>query len=265
MFPTFSTGADSWASTMRSSLKRKIHLFFIAKQFNLTYHYFYSEDLVSHVNQRNVVLCLLEVARIACTRHSFSPAPGLVEFEQEIDREIEKELKREEEKQKIKELKASKTSTGLPLKDGVVQSTQEDALSQQTHSTEKIDKALPEVDQGVLLEDLEEEDEVTLHSSRPLSSNADEIDGGSLIVMDEETSATESEEHQCNNTASSPDIRSPSPANSIISSASSTYLEPNMVSCGASSTSDAASISSTPTPMTSELDHKVSLSLACCT
>ncbi len=41
--------------------------------------------MVSHVNPRNVVLCLLEVARIACTKHSFSPAPGLVQFEQEID------------------------------------------------------------------------------------------------------------------------------------------------------------------------------------
>jgi hypothetical protein len=51
----------------------------------LFYIIFYSEDLVSHVNPRNVVLCLLEVARIACTKHSFSPAPGLVQFEQEID------------------------------------------------------------------------------------------------------------------------------------------------------------------------------------
>lgn len=210
------------------------------------------------------MLCLLQVARIACTRHSFSPAPGLVEFEQEIDREIEKELKKEEEKQKMKEQKTNKATevevhqNGLHLKEDLAQSTQENAFLQQAQNAEKIDKALPEVDQGVLLEDLEEEDEVTLHSSRPLSSNADEIDGGSLMAMDEETSATESEEHQCNNTASSPDIRSPSPANSIISSASSTYLEPNMASCGASSTSDAASISSTPTPMTSELDHKVS-------
>ncbi|CAG2116096.1 unnamed protein product [Medioppia subpectinata] len=51
---------------------------------------FESEDLVSHVNPRNVVLCLLEIARIACTKHSFSPAPGLVQFEQEID-ELENE------------------------------------------------------------------------------------------------------------------------------------------------------------------------------
>ncbi|CAG2161978.1 unnamed protein product [Oppiella nova] len=54
------------------------------------FHYTNSEDLVSHVNPRNVVLCLLEIARIACTKHSFSPAPGLVQFEQEID-ELENE------------------------------------------------------------------------------------------------------------------------------------------------------------------------------
>ncbi|XP_017492207.1 PREDICTED: flocculation protein FLO11-like, partial [Rhagoletis zephyria] len=228
---------------------------------------FETEDLVSHVNQRHVVLCLLEVARIACTRHSFSPAPGLVEFEQEIDREIERELKREEEKQKMKELKANKTTAAEVLhpkkpahlkSSDLQQATPKDVLLAESLSAGKIDEALPEVDQGVQLEDLEEEDEVTLHSSRPLSSNADEIDRGSSL-MDEETSATESEEHQCNNTVSSPEIRSPSPANSIISSASSTYLEPNMVSCGGSSVSDAASHSSTPTPMTSELDHKVML------
>lgn len=46
---------------------------------------FESEDLVSHANPRNVVLCLLEIARIACTKYRFSPAPGLVQFEQEID------------------------------------------------------------------------------------------------------------------------------------------------------------------------------------
>lgn len=52
---------------------------------------FESEDLVLHTNPKNVVLCLLEVARIVCTKHSFSPTPGLVELEKEIDAQIEAE------------------------------------------------------------------------------------------------------------------------------------------------------------------------------
>lgn len=62
---------------------------------------FESEDLVLHNNPRNVVLCLLEVARIACTKYKFSPAPGLVQFEQEID-----ELEQAEEEERM-----SKTGT----------------------------------------------------------------------------------------------------------------------------------------------------------
>lgn len=49
---------------------------------------FESDDLVSHVNPRNVVLCLLEIARIACNKCQLLPAPGLVQFEQEIDDEL---------------------------------------------------------------------------------------------------------------------------------------------------------------------------------
>lgn len=33
-------------------------------------------------------MCLLDVARIACVKHGFTEAPGLVKFEQEIDREL---------------------------------------------------------------------------------------------------------------------------------------------------------------------------------
>lgn len=39
-----------------------------------------------------MVLCLLDVARIACVKHGFTEAPGLVKFEQEIDRELAAEL-----------------------------------------------------------------------------------------------------------------------------------------------------------------------------
>ena len=52
---------------------------------------FESEDLVLHNNQRNVILCLLEVARIVCTKYGFVHVPGLVQLEKEIDQEIERE------------------------------------------------------------------------------------------------------------------------------------------------------------------------------
>lgn len=52
---------------------------------------FETEDLVLHNNQRNVILCLLEVARIICTKYGYTIVPGLVEFEKEIDRQIERE------------------------------------------------------------------------------------------------------------------------------------------------------------------------------
>lgn len=38
-------------------------------------------------NPRQVVLCLLDVARIACVKHGFTEAPGLVKFEQQIEAE----------------------------------------------------------------------------------------------------------------------------------------------------------------------------------
>jgi hypothetical protein len=40
-------------------------------------------------NPRQVVLCLLDVARIAYVKHGFTEAPGLVKFEQEIDKELQ--------------------------------------------------------------------------------------------------------------------------------------------------------------------------------
>ncbi|ELT98623.1 hypothetical protein CAPTEDRAFT_2210 [Capitella teleta] len=50
---------------------------------------FETEDLVSRKNERNVVLCLLEVARRGAKYGV--PAPTIIEMEQEIDREIEQD------------------------------------------------------------------------------------------------------------------------------------------------------------------------------
>ncbi|OTF70285.1 hypothetical protein BLA29_011080, partial [Euroglyphus maynei] len=88
-----------------------------------SYHYFFiSEDLVSHVNQRNVVLCILEVARIACTKYSFSPAPGLVELEQEIDREIEQELQLQKQIEQSKGISKNCQKPEIPDKPAALRS-----------------------------------------------------------------------------------------------------------------------------------------------
>jgi hypothetical protein len=50
---------------------------------------FETEDLVSRKNERNVVLCLLEVARRGAKYGV--PAPTIIQMEQEIDRELEEE------------------------------------------------------------------------------------------------------------------------------------------------------------------------------
>lgn len=62
-----------------------------------------------------MVLCLLDVARIACVKHGFTEAPGLVKFEQEIDRELVAERDQAQKQQQAEiasGLLASSTSPG---------------------------------------------------------------------------------------------------------------------------------------------------------
>lgn len=232
---------------------------------------FETEDLVSHVNQRNVVLCLLEVARIACTRHQFSPAPGLVEFELEIEREIAQELKHEEElKMKLEFDSPNDDKTNEEQTDSRLSNMESVSLPE----VDQIDSVHGSVDlttiqsidtEKIINKETNDEDEVTIN--RSLSSQSDNPIETKLNEEEEEeeTSATESEDMLVHQRESSIDTnvteltgenRQPSPTNSVISSASSTYLDPG-ISCGASSNDASSSHSTTPTPMTSELDHKV--------
>lgn len=165
------------------------------------------------MNPRNVVLCLLEVARIACTRHAFSPAPGLVEFEQEIDRQIQDELR-------MTDLARHCPESG-------------DRNSPLRPSARR--KLWDQTDSALLVSGGE---------------------GGSAEVTPGQSGPDDPESRDCgfvddcgSCSSNSVDMRRSPSSNSVISSSSSTYLELN---CGGSSTT-----SSTPTPMTSELDHKV--------
>ena len=65
---------------------------------------FESEDLVLHNNPRNVVLCLLEVARIVCKDYGFTLVPALVQLEKEIDLEIElQEMQQRQRQQQLEQ------------------------------------------------------------------------------------------------------------------------------------------------------------------
>lgn len=251
------------------------------------YVFLHSEDLVSHVNQRNVVLCLLEVARIACNRHSFSPAPGLVELEQEIDREIQTEL--------IKMNESVNGGSTVALANGcpTVTTPSGNNKSMVEYYDRLVNGTRAVEDRGnngksSIVRRLWENDDIAESSLENVATNgqpngeatidgqreqADQLDSNhAQTPVDRENNDADEEEEttlvfnglpaQVNgkedsgneydgSNGSSMLGRSPS-SNSVISSASSTScLETN---CGSSTTS-----SSTPTPMTSELDHKVCL------
>ncbi|KAH7640565.1 flocculation protein flo11-like [Dermatophagoides farinae] len=240
---------------------------------------FETEDLVSHVNQRNVVLCILEVARIACTKYSFSPAPGLVELEQEIDREIERELQLQKQaehtrvtsnddrkncqKPEIPDKPATlRTKTAQHHSRNICRqlwpNNENDATIQQddidsidsTRSSFANTTPLTLVNQqsnGSINRECRDDDEedITLISAQNDSKDVGFVDADSGCS------------YSSSNHSDSVLPRSPS-SNSVLSStsssaASATYFGDH----GGCTTETSSTCSSTPTPMTSELDHKV--------
>ena len=226
---------------------------------------------MSHVNQRNVVLCLLEVARIACTKHSFTPAPGLVEFEQEIDREIENELQQQQSlsmcepdylKMAPKHIQSGERNVCRKLWDN------DEPDMVETHAGTLVNAdvwsvgndATPVGDcepvDNFVVAKISEKNVVNGAVLKKEETDEDDDDDDNSSIINNQLSIDDTESKDggfvddCGSCSSSSDIRRSPSTNSVISSASSTYLEMN---CGGSSTS-----SSTPTPMTSELDHKVS-------
>lgn len=212
------------------------------------------------MNPRNVVLCLLEVARIACTRYQFSPAPGLVELEQEIEREIQQELQ---------ELSQN------PTEQRVLYEYVESEHARRVDNVE-VPSSRSRVSRKLWSEEEEEEEEESGESEPSQSpvqlvingdTTEDSVVNGFRPEVDlegKEDSDTGSKDcgfvdndsgSYSSTDASDTMRRSPS-SNSVLSSASSTYLESGGT-CGNGEGS--STTSSTPIPMTSELDHKVSL------
>ncbi|UXI15300.1 hypothetical protein NH340_JMT01243 [Sarcoptes scabiei] len=236
---------------------------------------FETEDLVSHVNQRNVVLCILEVARIACKKHSFQPAPGLVELEQEIDKEIEEELRKQNEQrekldsfqEKFNRKKIEKFKPEVPKKPILLrnESIRRELWPSETIINDCIDsernefKLVNEINTMLPLMNLVDEDsnklfnknvcededeDNNLISNGPASSVESNKDGGFHEI--------ESGSYTSSNNDSDHFVRSPS-SNSVLSSTTSS----STTSATYFGESSASTCSLTPTPMTSELDHKV--------
>lgn len=229
--------------------------------------------MVSHVNPRNVVLCLLEVARIACTRYSFSPAPGLVELEQEIDREIQKEL--ENSGQSAADL-LLETGGSLLSKYEKLYTNGTTAGSGGDHGWEKQTKKMDKLDEEIVEDVLDSittkivSAEVVMAENKNIEPDGgydtDNLNNGKIAEEGEEEEedeatltykepeetvvSTQAGDSGSYSNVSSSIPRSPSNQSVLSSTGSSSCIETNY--CDSTSTAP-----STPTPMTSELDHKV--------
>lgn len=214
----------------------------------------------------------MDVARIACTKYSFSPAPGLVELEQEIDREIEKEM--ELQKQREQELETNLTfklndhdSLKKCTKTGPDVPDKPDKLRHKSSVCRKLWPNENGYEKGDCVDSSEmanqfckRENEANLVYNNDNNTKQPNDDDEETSVKDSGFVVADVDSGCSYSSSNNSDVilpRTPS-SNSVISSvsssaASATYFGDQNGSNGENS----STCSSTPTPMTSELDHKV--------
>ncbi|XP_053211098.1 probable serine/threonine-protein kinase DDB_G0282963 isoform X2 [Panonychus citri] len=158
---------------------------------------FESEDLVLHNNPKNVVLCLLEVARIACKKFSFTPAPGLVQFEQEIDAEEKADLEREMLRNRKKQQQSTITSKSKSSSYSKMSTTINNVTSDKT-DINKCNNNLINDDNITLRNNLNSSDDSDNNNNH--NNESDNTNGNILIIGydgDGEDDGNSSSEDKC--------------------------------------------------------------------
>ena len=229
---------------------------------------FETEDLVLHNNQRNVVLCLLEVARIICTKFGFTIVPGLVALEKEIDQEIERE----------------ELQTRLSHSGGVVTTATETSASTATETTSTavgecgdhlhrhsigVGEDADAVDAGINCDLLSQIKMTDSSTSTNEHQHSDHATGGDLEMMrmmvkskdgQSDDHLLEGERQQPGQHLMAATVKSPSPSASLISltSNNNSICSPIPPESITNQSVDSYDVN-VPTVMASQLDQKVML------